>query len=1023
MDHWDDPLVDVLHLVRSWLCDESEGQWTMVVDRAGSPGAFFPHGKSYKSVPATSTSNSQLLSDLLPQSLSGPILFTSRNQNIAWQLPRTSSGNTIVEVKPMNTDEGMSLLAKQLGSIAYRDEVLRLLEILDSTPLAITQAAAFISQRTASMALSHCVDEFQKSDNSRTRSLEHNDSPVDPTNTPVFSRGMINSDVSSITRRLTTAIEDLHDLLPAVRLIQPEQNTSNIHSSKHHFWSRANQPEGMLPNVPLPKLKPSEKASATTRPISAVSIVAGTNGLKQLGLSISDITSLTNRAKRMGKSVRIGQNDNARSVSDPALVNQGKRFGNFVRAGQNDNHLFDVLDEVQEALFKRIGLVDARKMRKRWPTMHLVHHGAKVKGEIVQSLQTESSIEESNQRRMKKTTRDDVDSFTWVMVAITSALDDCLPSNEIQELLIQVFVEVLDRRDDFARVLRISIKKIIESWRLFGCAREIGLSVKKQMRKSLSNGVSDQLSVRAVPQLNMAETKNAKDMLVWLLRGDATAFDAMSPITFSMAGAWELVGLNLCTDGLPIRESQACVTFHEGQLAGRSNAGGIPTPRGLGSRPLQISWPRDKPESMIDVLGVGRALEDTMYRAWQYGTHAADQLKLLGGADRPYSSTNEVYYTLEAPDDARVSRRYEPHIGTLSEQGFPVDTEKMFAALEWMLEGEPVDSLRWLQNHVASDYLLRVDGAAVLRDVEYTQVFFKYQALMFGFYYQLLKQLLSFDLVEPNAFFHGIWGTHSTTPLIMCTQLGRCLRTEHKVSRAHILYVLAAMYNGRRKVFNTTSTLPLLVGILGPISVLTLPLIRTTDDPKEISRIAVVDLPIVDLIADSADGELMATDGGGLTFSYPTELDRAETIVTPTGPTHSWTVRPCMSTALSAANTSGVVMAARCGKRLVGWFNPLAADVLFLSSAYLTESYSEKMVVAFGVRDEHWEAGKILQPNPNQPGSEFGVVHSHGSSSLRYAAAGFYAERVEEIAIARTANEFSGAFDMVQAQDQGIVIA
>jgi hypothetical protein len=257
----------------------------------------------------------------------------------------------------------------------------------------------------------------------------------------------------------------------------------------------------------------------------------------------------------------------------------------------------------------------------------------------------------------------------------------------------------------------------------------------------------------------------------------------------------------------------------------------------------------------------------------------------------------------------------------------------------------------------------------------------------------------------------------------MCTQLGRCLRRDEKASRAHILYVLAAMYNGRRKIFNTRSTLPRLVGVLGPISLLALPLIRTTDDPSEISRIAVVDLPIVDLNADSADGDLMASEGGGLSFHYPSEHNHARAVVQPASSSHEWTVHPYMSIALGGQNTSGVVMAARCGKRLVGWFNPLAADISFLSSAYLTESYSEEEVVAFEVKDEHWEAGKALQPDPDRPDSKFGVVHSYGSPSLRYAAAGFYAEKGEEVAIARSASEFCGAFGRLQAQDQGIVIA
>ncbi|KAG9186311.1 hypothetical protein G6011_02867 [Alternaria panax] len=737
--------------------------------------------------------------------------------------------------------------------------------------------------------------------------------------------------------------------------------------------------------------------TSSTQLVMALSIIAGTGGLIQLGLSISDIA---------------------------LCVDLGKKFGNFVRAGQNDSDLFEILSEDREALFRRRGLVDAVDMEKTWPRVQFLHRGMKKIGNIVESPASGSPSPELNRKKKSGDASGRVDRFTWIMVAIVSALDGCLPSSVIQELLIRVFVEVLAREDEIVAALRITTKKNVESWRSFRCARNIAFSIKQEMHKSLSNGVVDQRHMRAIPQLNEAEMADTQNMLVWLLRGDLTVFSVMSPITFSIAESWGKIKLDLCTDGNPTHEGQACVTYHrEGHMIGGSRSSIGPIPRGLGSRPLQISWPRDKPESMIDVLGVGRSLEDAMLQAWQRGTDAADDLALVGKADLPYGSINEIYYILEVTSGARVSRRYGPHIGMLADQGFPTDTKKILETLEWILVGEPPDSSRWLQNHVAQDYLLRVDSAAVLRDVEYNQVFFKYQACVFGFYYQLLRSVLCFNLVEPAAFFHGIWGVHSTTFLAMCTQLGRSLRRDERASRAHILYVLSAMYNGRRKIFSTTSPLPRLVGVLGPISVLALPLIRTTDDPERISKIAVVDLPIVDLNAESADADLMASEGGGIRFAFPTEPNHAAALTRPTGPTNEWVVYPYMSMALSGESTSGVVMAALCGRRLVGWFNPLAADISFLSSAYLRESPSEEGVVAFEVKDEHWETGKALQPDPNHRGFAFGVVHSHGSPSLRYAAAGFYAETGEEVVIARSAKEFSGAFGRLQGQDQGIVIA
>jgi hypothetical protein len=731
----------------------------------------------------------------------------------------------------------------------------------------------------------------------------------------------------------------------------------------------------------------------------AVSIVAGTNGLLQLGLSISDLA---------------------------LLIDQGKKFGNFVRAGQNDDDLFDILNEDREAVLQRQGLVETHEMEKAWPKLEFVHQGMKVKGRIHEDIRTQSSSpDKSLRKKQKKDKPNKVDGFTWVMVAIVSALDDCLPSNEIRELLIRVFVTVLEHDDDQTEeALRIHIKTNIESWRSFGCARRIAYFIKTEMRRSLAHNISGPHQARAIPQLNGAEKQDMEYLLVWLLRKDTTTFSAMSAITFSIAEAWRAAKLHVCTDGNPRYEGQACVTYDpQGQLFKGLSSSTVPFSRGLGSRALQISWPRDKPETMIDTLGVGRTMENTMERFWQYGKKAADEIQLFGKADGPYEATKEVYYSIDVPPSALTSKRFRPHIGMIANQGFPLDSHKIYEALELMLEQEPSNSAEWLQSHVARDYLLRAENAHASHEPGYMSVLSKYQALMFGFYYRLLEQILSFDLVEPTAFFHGVWGAQSTTFLAMCTQLSSCLRSSEKASRAHILYMLAAMYNGRRKIFNVNSSNPQLVGVIGPISILALPLIRTTDIPEEIWKIAVVDLPIVDLNADNSDGELMASEGGGIRFVSASEDSHNAMAVQSFDPIETWTVHPHMSMTLGGEKSSGVVMAARHGKRLVGWFNPLAADISFLSSAYMRTSYSEEEVVAFEVKDERWVSGTIPQPEAERQGYQFGIIRSRNSPMLRYAAAGFYAEQGEEVAIARSENEISGAFGRIQAQGQGMVIA
>jgi hypothetical protein len=219
----------------------------------------------------------------------------------------------------------------------------------------------------------------------------------------------------------------------------------------------------------------------------AVSVIAGANGLLQLGLSISDLA---------------------------LLIDQGKKIGNFVRAGQNDDDLFDILNEDREAVLQRLGLVETSEMEKTWPKLNFIYQGAKMKG-MIQGGQNPSSPPDKNVKKKRRDKPDNVDHFTWVMVAIVSALDDCLPSSEIRELLIRVFVTVLQHDDDqIEEALRIHIKTNIESWRSFGCARGIAHAIKMETRKNLAGNNPGRYHPKAIPQLNEAEKQDMESLLV-----------------------------------------------------------------------------------------------------------------------------------------------------------------------------------------------------------------------------------------------------------------------------------------------------------------------------------------------------------------------------------------------------------------------------------------------------------------------------------------------------------------------------
>ncbi|KAF2685485.1 TPR-like protein [Lentithecium fluviatile CBS 122367] len=155
------PKVNVLRLVRDWLCDEANGRWLMVVDNADDSEVFYPEPTEQDGRPVTTPAR---LATYLPNSRNGSILFTSRNKEAASQL--ASGYRNIREIPAMDTDQATQLLCSKLQDTVREDGAEELVRDLDCIPLAVTQAAAYINQR-ARMTISQYRQEFRRSDRKR----------------------------------------------------------------------------------------------------------------------------------------------------------------------------------------------------------------------------------------------------------------------------------------------------------------------------------------------------------------------------------------------------------------------------------------------------------------------------------------------------------------------------------------------------------------------------------------------------------------------------------------------------------------------------------------------------------------------------------------------------------------------------------------------------------------------------------------------------------------------------------------
>ncbi|KAH8671817.1 TPR domain protein [Tricladium varicosporioides] len=171
IDGLDKPNVDVLQLVSMWLCDEINGKWVMIVDNADDLNVLFKQTADHNSAQVVHS-----LSNFIPQSQNGSIVLTSRNRNVAFRF--TGRDSDIIKVDPMNEAHAIALLHKKLEGSLNMTGAAELVQALDYMPLAITQAAAYISQRAPRINILKYLQDFRRSDKNRASLLQRDTADI-----------------------------------------------------------------------------------------------------------------------------------------------------------------------------------------------------------------------------------------------------------------------------------------------------------------------------------------------------------------------------------------------------------------------------------------------------------------------------------------------------------------------------------------------------------------------------------------------------------------------------------------------------------------------------------------------------------------------------------------------------------------------------------------------------------------------------------------------------------------------------
>ena len=138
----EDDKADAKRLVKTRLSQESTGQWLLIMDNADDFEIFYSD---------TGNSAAGMLSDYLPFSTLGAILFTTRDREAATRY----AGSNVIDVDGMNDTESRELLQGSLQNkqlIEDKDNTTKLLKSLVNLPLAIMQAAAYMNAKVSTIA-------------------------------------------------------------------------------------------------------------------------------------------------------------------------------------------------------------------------------------------------------------------------------------------------------------------------------------------------------------------------------------------------------------------------------------------------------------------------------------------------------------------------------------------------------------------------------------------------------------------------------------------------------------------------------------------------------------------------------------------------------------------------------------------------------------------------------------------------------------------------------------------------------
>ncbi|KAJ5819454.1 hypothetical protein N7474_005045 [Penicillium riverlandense] len=166
-----DRTANIFQLIGNWLQDEKIGNWILVLDNVDDDGFLRKPSATTQEGQANSQTNAstQPPPRYLLKSSNGYIIITSRNRRVALDI---ADQKNIIAVQRMKKAEALDLLQQKLHTPTELEDMEQLVEALEFMPLAIVQAASYITHRSPRCSVSQYLEKIRNSDREAVRLLD-----------------------------------------------------------------------------------------------------------------------------------------------------------------------------------------------------------------------------------------------------------------------------------------------------------------------------------------------------------------------------------------------------------------------------------------------------------------------------------------------------------------------------------------------------------------------------------------------------------------------------------------------------------------------------------------------------------------------------------------------------------------------------------------------------------------------------------------------------------------------------------